>query len=137
MGWVPDFNGPGYQKPLNRFDKGECTWYVYGRVYEMNDGLCLTIDSGAHGKYWMDKVHEGTKHEGSDAEITANSIAVFPGRTPEEQKHGHVVYIESEASLYVTFSHANYDGYTDGHKYSVTKEEFRTLFGELIGIIKL
>lgn len=86
--------------------KGQCTWYAYGRFYEVNG---IALKSARHAKYWLtDNRSDGRVYISSS--IKPKSIAV---RT--SGSYGHVMFVEEvtysgSSPQYVYFTECNTDG---------------------------
>lgn len=128
----PDFNHPGYKRPLNPFDQFEtfwyeCTRYVFGRAHEKT-GIVLKFseNSNRHGGRWLTLVKDFPQGQ----EPCALSIAVFSGAT-----YGHVAFVEYVDSSYIHISEANvvnkgkYDGVKKFTRDSIKKRGSLTLLG--------
>lgn len=112
----------GYTEPYNnRFSKGQCTWYAYGRFCEDN---CIDkIDVRGDAKTWLDNcTDENVRVERNPANIVPNSIAV-DYKTTDASHPGHVTYIENVTydengnPVDVYFTECNWDSngeYNDG-----------------------
>ena len=85
--------------------KGQCTWYAYGRFYEVNG---IALKSARNAKYWLSE-NKGDRRVKVTSVIQPKSIAV---RTTG--KYGHVMFVEDvvyENGLrYVYFTECNTDG---------------------------
>ncbi len=89
--------------------KGQCTWYAYGRFYEMTG---IKLGTARHAQYWLsDNASNSQVAVAYDASaIKPKSIAV---RT--SGKFGHVMFIENVTYSnglpeYVYFTECNADG---------------------------
>ena len=106
-----------YQQLINPFLRGQCTWYVYGRVMEQqNKTLVFTQDYDRHAQNWPRLLD--SNHVDKISEPRAGAIAVWTiqsGETPD-QGLGHVAYIEKVEGNTIFFTEANnsvseqYDG---------------------------
>lgn len=89
--------------------KGQCTWYAYGRFYEVTG---IKLPSARHAKYWLSDNYSNSKVTVTygSSNIKAKSIAV---RT--SGNYGHVIFIEEVTYKnglpeYVYFTECNTDG---------------------------
>ncbi len=89
---------------------GECTWYAFGRFYEVNQ---IALKSAPHAKKWLSR-NEGdsrVKVVYGASQIASKSIAVRTSGT-----YGHVMFIEhvtfnkDGSPAYVYFTECNSDG---------------------------
>lgn len=88
-----------YTSPYNnKFSKGQCTWYAYGRFLEDN-GIALPVAGNAKG--WLDECESsGDTHvrvERDLEKIVPGCVAV-DYKTSNPSHPGHVTYVE-----YVTY----------------------------------
>jgi surface antigen len=85
----PNYNSIFYNKPNNPFEKGQCTWFAYGRALELTGTAILFSQSyGRHGKNWISLAQYVT----TGTVPMANSIAVWRGDSLNP--YGHVAYVE-------------------------------------------
>ncbi len=133
---------------------GQCTSYVWGRVYEVHDiWLAFKGDRGLYprARYWIEgggPIDELNLTTGNSPR--SNSIAVWGGDAINS--FGHVAYIEEVSETDIFFSEANYDTYGRGShtlygggvdnngerkELSLTEFENRVGAGEVIGYIYL
>lgn len=110
---VADINGmyygPKYNISAAAGFQGQCTWYAYGRMYE----ICgIKLKTARHAKYWLSE-NEGDSRVrvlyGAD-EIQSEAIAVRTSGT-----YGHVMFIEKVTfqdgrPSMVYFTECNNDG---------------------------
>lgn len=98
--------------------KGQCTWYAFGRFYEVNN---VKLKKARNAKYWLSDNKEDNRvsvlYDAS--KIKPKSIAVRTAGT-----YGHVIFIEevtykNGSPQYVYFTECNADG--NGH-YDVGKD---------------
>ena len=89
---------------------GQCTWYAYGRFYEVHG---IQLGTAPHAKYWLSQNSSNAKVRvlyGASA-IRAKAIAVRTTGT-----YGHVMFIEhvtynaNGTPAYVYFTECNADG---------------------------
>lgn len=89
----PNYNSHAYNKPNNPFEKGQCTWFAFGRALETTGtSISFTQNYNRHGKNWI------TLSVGLTTGTTPlpNSIAVWAGDTANP--YGHVGYVEDVVS---------------------------------------
>jgi len=97
----PNLNAASYRSPVNPFARGQCTWYVFGRVQEVSGvNVNFTQNWGRHGKNWYHLVSSLSK--GSTPRPGA--IAVWD----DGGAYGHVAYVEAVDGDRVTISEANW-----------------------------
>ena len=105
--------GPGYPRlntagygSANPYVKdgygGQCTAFVWGRVYEMGFSTQFPPVSGDAGQPWIDAANNSAHRYTVSPTPRANSIAVWSG---------HVAYVESVNGSTVVISEANRDSY--------------------------
>jgi surface antigen len=90
--------------------KGQCTWYAYGRFYEVTG---IKLEKARHAKYWLSDNASNSKVTvtNSASAIKAKTIAV---RTSGQ--YGHVMFVENVtynsngSPAYVYFTECNADG---------------------------
>lgn len=92
----PDSNNVYYYGSKSHFTIGQCTWYAYGRAYEIN-GTAPRINSGDAGTWWNQNKTNGYYSYGSEPALGAwacysNHVAVV------EVIEDGVAYV-SEANL--------------------------------------
>lgn len=88
----------------NKFSKGQCTWYAYGRAYEVSGSpLEFKVGSGLDAKNWGNMV----KNRVVNGQISSKCVAVRPIRG---EGHGHVIFIEYVDSNYLYYTDCNSDG---------------------------
>lgn len=88
---------------------GQCTWYAYGRFYEVTG---IQLETALHAKFWLSMNDQDERLEviyGGD-KITYPSIAVSTAGT-----YGHVMFIEYVSMKdgqieNVYFTECNWDG---------------------------
>lgn len=98
---VANVNSDYYKK---KFSKGQCTWYAYGRAYEVSGSpLEFTEKSGLDAKNWGNMV----KNRVVNGQISSKCVAV---RHTRGNGHGHVIFIEYVDSNYLYYTDCNYDG---------------------------
>lgn len=106
---IRDVNSDAYQKD-NPFTqggyRGQCTWYVWGRVYETTGKRMPT--GNAQTWYYTTTFEKG--HE-----PRTGAVAVFSGGD-----FGHVAYIEKVKNGEITYSEGNYENPYIGTTYMVT-----------------
>lgn len=105
----------------NKFPRGQCTWYAYGRMQEKTG---IEMDVSGNAKEWINTTPNDEIDVETDlTKIKPNSVAVF--HKPADPDHwGHVVYIEHVTydengnPDKVYFTECNMDAYTlkDGSK---------------------
>lgn len=89
---------------------GQCTWYAYGRFYEVNG---IQLGTARHAKYWLGDNANNSKVRVvyGASQITAKSIVVRTTGT-----YGHVIFVEyvtyntDGSPAYVYFTECNTDG---------------------------
>lgn len=123
------YNSTGNVSAAGGYD-GQCTWYAYGRFYEVNG---IQLGSAPHAKYWLSQNSGNSKVHvlyGASA-IRAKAIAVRTTGT-----YGHVMFIEyvtynaNGSPAYVYFTECNtdnngtYDAGKDCVLQKMTYEEF-------------
>ena len=76
----------------NKFSKGQCTWYAFGRFAELTDIEDLKINGNA--KTWLDNCKDDRVYVERDVtKITAPAIAV-DYKTSDSSHPGHVTIVE-------------------------------------------
>lgn len=105
--------------------KGQCTWYAYGRFYEVNG---IALKTAPHAKYWISNNRKDSRVN-IVSSIKPKSIAV---RTTG--RWGHVMFIENvtysgSTPQYVYYTECNDDGngkYNSGKDCIVKKLAYST-----------
>lgn len=97
------FDG-GTRFPRNSiYGEGQCTWYCYGRAYEL--GKVIEFDNkvknSGMAEKWLDTVLYLDREKFNNRAIRSDCIAV-------SKSHGHVVYVEFVNNGIVYFSEANW-----------------------------
>ncbi|WP_180950913.1 CHAP domain-containing protein [Marasmitruncus massiliensis] len=116
---MADFNNAAYKSPVNPYTKGQCTWYAFGRIYELTSKK-LSV-SGNAGQ-WYDSAPSKKQF----SYPSKKRVACWSGGNGD---FGHVLVIEDvfdDGSM--LFSEANYDGdgklsSADGKILSVNSED--------------
>lgn len=98
---MPDFNSAGYKSPINPFLKPYCTWYAFGRIYELGGSkLSVTGDASA----WFNNAPMSKRY----STPSAQRVACWSGG-PKGQGHvGVIEKVYSDGSF--DYSEANFDG---------------------------
>lgn len=96
---------------------GQCTWYVWGRMYERN-GISLPTNIGNAGQ-WFSNISKRYK----SLELQENSILVVGGGNYSSL--GHVLYVEEIKgdNVYLTEGNFNGSGTLSGYRETVRKKE--------------
>lgn len=81
---------------------GECTWYCFGRFYEVNKIAISTTTANA--AKWVNIYDTSTCY--CDMTLSAKSVAVFGANSAGDA--GHVVFIERVNGTNITYSQCNY-----------------------------
>jgi surface antigen len=103
----PNFSNPGYNAPLNYFDRYaaswyECTRYAWGRAYErLNVKTTFTVSTGRDGGKWYDLITPDFQRGSAPRQ---DSFAVW-----SDGALGHVAYVETVDNVNVTITEANLD----------------------------
>jgi surface antigen len=131
-----DFTKAEYNEKNNfKNNKGQCTWFVDGRVQEViKKKLKFSRNFGRHAKNWIDLLPQ---YKVSQKPLR-HSIAVFGGR------YGHVVFVENVTNKTIWFREANIptnnkvDAF-DGRKKVMSIKRFENRFrkSKLLGYIKI
>lgn len=98
---APGGNNRYFYSSLNPFPIGQCTWYAYGRVYEIT-GRAPAISSGNASTWWNKNKENGYYSYGYEPKLGA--IACYTGHVAV------VEYIDSDGTAYV--SEGNLSGRT-------------------------
>ncbi len=110
----PDLYSAGYNQLENVFAQiglyGQCTWYAWGRAYEVK-GIQLPTTRG-NAKTWLDSAKAAGYETGW--EPRSNSIAVW-----DSSSAGHVAYVEQVSGDQVILSEANWNNSTSENLYSI------------------
>jgi Surface antigen len=110
----------------NRFSKGQCTWYAWGRAKEKYK-LSLDLPAPANGGDWYNKIVTDGKHVTKRAASLApltDSIASFA-----HKDCGHVVFVECVKDGEVYFTEYNWDQTQNGKVQSCAVKDFPSLHG--------
>jgi surface antigen len=121
---------------IDRFAKGQCTWYAAGRAHEKK-GVNITAllpPSDCDACKWYAKITTNdkvAKHPASEGAIV-DSIAVFAHGTC-----GHVVYVEAIKDGWVYYTEYNWNQAQNGVLQRVAATTFAKLHGSctLLGSI--
>jgi len=121
----PVLSGAEYKSQMNPFAKsytGQCTWYVYGRVKEVqNIDLSFTADQGRDAFKWNELLVSDYPRL---SEPKPGAIAIWKHKTKSD--FGHVAYIEHVYGDVIIYTEANFSvpGGYDGK----LKHENRKIF---------
>ncbi len=117
-----DANWKYYSAPINNYPRsslngGNCTWYAYGRLYEVyGNGFCFA--SAGNAQEWFNLAKNNGISTGSTPR--AGSLIVWGGND-----YGHIAFVESVSGNAVTWTESNYQftadkNYPAFRKYSST-----------------
>lgn len=98
----PNFNSHAYNKPNNPFEKGQCTWFAFGRALELTGtSIGFSQNYNRHGKNWINL------SVGLTTGLTPlpHSVAVWAG--DKDNPYGHVGYVEDVVSDMCSFRETN------------------------------
>ena len=120
---VADLKHTGYTDTTkNKFSKGQCTWYCFGRAIE-RAGVTLSI-TGNGGQWYANA--ESTRKRAKSLGPISKSIASFSNTGA-----GHVVFIEQVSGNDVYFTEGN-SWVADGTVQKKTKAQFETLWSNTL-----
>lgn len=101
---VANINSGYYQKPGNPKSRGQCTWYAFGRAWEVTGKkLTFSRSTNLHAKYWGNLVTNASV----DHTPTSKCIGV---RTTRGGGYGHVIFIEYVGGGWIYYTDCNTDG---------------------------
>lgn len=101
---VANINSGYYQMPGNPKSRGQCTWYAFGRAWEVTGKkLTFSRDEDLHAKYWGNLVTNASV----DHTPTSKCIGVRPVRGGG---FGHVIFIEYVGGGWIYYTDCNTDG---------------------------
>ncbi len=120
---MPDLNNLGYYPPINKFPEGQCTWYAFGRIYELSNGSKLSVSGNAGS--WFNNAPMGKRYSTPSGQL----VACWSGGSGG---YGHVAVVESynATTKLMTFSDCNYNN--DGKiitRPNITEKQMKNLFG--------
>lgn len=108
-----NISSSAYTAPQNKYSKGQCTWFCWGRAKEKT-GKTLSFTGGSNGGQWYSNINAAgsnvTKRPPSLGPV-ANSVASFSGGS---QGYGHVIFIESVENDYTYFREWNFNQSQNG-----------------------
>jgi surface antigen len=100
----PQLSSEPYVSPTNPFERGQCTWYVFGRVLEESETtLQFTRDANRGAELWGQLL--SAKYRRTKAP-EAGAIAVWTHKTIAD--FGHVAYVEGVYGNVVLFTESNF-----------------------------
>lgn len=101
---VANINSGYYQNPGNPKKRGQCTWYAFGRTWEVTGKkLTFSRSKDLHAKYWGNLVTNASV----DHTLTSKCIGVRPVRGGG---NGHVIFIEYVGGGWIYYTDCNKDG---------------------------
>ncbi len=106
----PNLSSGAYYNPPNRFPRGECTWFAWGRALE-KCGVSLALSAPAHAGTWLSKAKAVGYATGTTPR--ANSVVVWQ----KADTVGHVGFIEAVDGGVVTLNEANWLTHNRGGGY--------------------
>ena len=83
-------NGKAYNSPANTWEKGQCTWYAWGRMLDVT-GISLPRELG-NAKEWYDNIPAEYRCELKDKCIVVIGDFYFSDGT--YNANGHVMFLE-------------------------------------------
>jgi len=103
----PQLGSASYGAPSNPYAtryRGECTWYVFGRVLEKS-GVALEFTEGKYpgAHRWIELLNAGYQRT---QKPESGAIAVWTHKT--ETDYGHVAYVEAVYGHVILFTEANF-----------------------------
>ena len=136
-----------YDANANRFSRGQCTWYVYGRIHEKL-GINLQSSGSMNGGLWVKNIipkSEGGygRIETDINKIQENSAASYmyesQASSGSRGYYGHIIFIElverdqygNPTYVYYSEANANGDGKVssdDGQFKKLSFTDFKKLF---------
>lgn len=100
----PYVSGAAYGSPTNPFERGQCTWYVFGRVLETSgSSLQFTRENNRGAELWAQLLSPEYRRTMAPE---AGAIAVWKHKTIAD--FGHVAYVEGVYGNVVLFTEANF-----------------------------
>lgn len=124
----PLLGGRGYRTPLNTLPTGHCTWYCFGRTYELTGRVLKFLGGSRHGGNWPGLLPDLPR--GNDPR--PRSVASW-----SKGEYGHVAFVESVKGDLVYFTEANWNrsstgipgGGYDGYEKHMDVRSFRARYG--------
>ena len=116
---VANINSGYYQNPGNPKKRGQCTWYAFGRTWEVTGKkLTFSRSKDLHAKYWGNLVTNASV----DHTLTSKCIGVRPVRGGG---NGHVIFIEYVGGGWIYYTDCNTDdnGRYDAGRDAIVKRE--------------
>jgi surface antigen len=100
----PQLFGAPYVSPTNSFERGQCTWYVFGRVIERSGiSLQFTQQSSRDAELWEQLLSPEYRRTRTPE---AGAIGVWKHKTIAD--FGHVAYVEGVYGNVVLYTEANF-----------------------------
>jgi surface antigen len=90
-------------RPRRPLERGQCTWYAWGRATEAGWKIRFDVDSGRHARNWWEKVTNAKKSDNPSVGAVL-ILDAWPGNP-----YGHVASVEKinpDGSFEIT--HANF-----------------------------
>ena len=109
------------------FSVGQCTWYAFGRVYEIN-GTRPKITHGNAGDWWGMNINAGYYKYGSVPALGA--IACYADST-----YGHVAVVEKISGGVAYVSEGNYSAHGESGHFNYGRNAFSLSSARFLGFI--